>query len=135
MKCVRGIKRRRQDPLSFLNSIFQTANEAMKSNPKSLPFRSPVDTKTNPNYRKVIKKPIDLNIIRTRIDESLYKSKDEYMADVDLMVENCKTYNVADMMLVHDVMELKNICQGVLRSRKKEIAEAEAMIQISEIFK
>ena len=62
-----------------------------------------MDTKTNPNYRKVIKKPIDLNIIRTRysknigdamqvvgdtlrrIDESLYKSKDEYMADVDLM--------------------------------------------------
>ena len=89
----RGIKRRRLDPKSDLNSIFENAWKAMWQDEKSVPFRSAVDSRTAPQYRTLIKTPIDLNIIKTRLSESYYNTKKCFLEDVNLMVSNCRTYN------------------------------------------
>lgn len=48
---------------------------------------------TIPGYTKVIRKPMYLKIIETKIEEGDYKSLDEFKADVSLMFNNCEKYN------------------------------------------
>ena len=159
---------------------------------RSLPFRSAVDSRTNPTYRTLIKNPIDLNIIKTRLEEVvlarslflsfstyhqdtrlesvwtmvqplslpaplralssprshrpsvpltfpnlpssflshpppqfLYTSKKQFVADVTLMVTNCRTYNeTRDRQLVTDVMHLERICNQKLQESSSTIVEA-----------
>ena len=58
------------------------------------PFREPVDTSEVPDYLDVIAEPIDLRTIEKRIQNSNhYKSRHMLLADLQLMVDNCKTYN------------------------------------------
>lgn len=59
-------------------------------------FRLPVSDEQAANYSKVIKNPIDLSTIRKKILSSRYTSKDEFKSDVDLMWDNCITYNGQD---------------------------------------
>jgi len=47
-----------------------------------------------PDYTEVVKEPIDLSTIEKRIrTDNHYKSKRMLLADLMLMVENCKLYN------------------------------------------
>jgi len=58
-----GAAKRREDPKRKLNTIFEQALAAMMEENKSFPFQSAV---TCPEYRKVIRNPIDLCIIQNR---------------------------------------------------------------------
>ena len=129
----RAIKRRRLDPKRDLNSILERALQAMWQDEKALNFRSAVDSRNNPLYRTIVKNPIDLNIIKTRLQECMYTSKKQFMADVALMVSNCKLYNEArDRRLVSDVKELESICNSKLEENRSTLAEAEAMIRLAD---
>ena len=58
------------------------------------PFREPVDIAAIPDYAEIIKEPIDLLTIEKRIrQDNYYKSKAMLLADLVLIVKNCKTYN------------------------------------------
>lgn len=45
------------------------------------------------DYYQVIKNPIDLSVIQTRLNEGWYVTKAIFLADLKRMVENCRTYN------------------------------------------
>lgn len=58
-------------------------------------FLEPV-TQKFPNlkdYLVVIKNPIDLGTIREKLESYQYKSKDDFLGDVQLMFNNCYAYN------------------------------------------
>eukprot|EP00617_Octactis_speculum_P000637 CAMPEP_0185776368 /NCGR_PEP_ID=MMETSP1174-20130828/85401_1 /TAXON_ID=35687 /ORGANISM="Dictyocha speculum, Strain CCMP1381" /LENGTH=101 /DNA_ID=CAMNT_0028464281 /DNA_START=21 /DNA_END=326 /DNA_ORIENTATION=+ len=59
----------------------------------SWPFREPVNTDEVGDYLSIIKDPIDLSLIKRRLDDEFYKSRDMLKADLIRMIENCKTYN------------------------------------------
>ena len=44
-------------------------------------------------YHQVIEEPIDLSVIRLKVDEGSYKSLREVEQDLKLMVNNCETFN------------------------------------------
>ena len=46
------------------------------------------------DYKLVIKKPIDLNLIRRQNNEGKYKFVEEVLDDIQLCWDNCKLYNV-----------------------------------------
>ena len=55
----------------------------------------------------------------------LYTSKKQFVADVTLMVTNCRTYNeTRDRQLVTDVMHLERICNQKLQESSSTIVEA-----------
>jgi hypothetical protein len=56
-------------------------------------FACPVTDLVAPGYSKVIDAPIDLSIIRVKIDRKVYKSIESFDYDVQLMLRNCFTYN------------------------------------------
>lgn len=60
-----------------------------------------------PQYRTIIKRPMDLSTIRKNLESNHYSSLDEYEADIRLMLENCKIFNGAnsDMAKVANMFE------------------------------
>jgi len=64
--------------------------------PRSLPFREPVDEVAlgiYPAYSNIITHPIDLGTIKSQIDNGLYCTKDELIADIQLVWNNAKKFN------------------------------------------
>jgi bromodomain-containing factor 1 len=66
--------------------------------PYSYPFLAPVDAVALniPDYPKIIKNPMDLTTVDTKLKEQQYANADEFYADVKLIFKNCYKYNGAD---------------------------------------
>jgi len=59
------------------------------------PFREPVDWQSLGlfDYPQVIKKPMDLGLVKKKVNEGKYKSIHDAADDVRLIWKNCMTYN------------------------------------------
>ncbi|KAI8618332.1 hypothetical protein BC830DRAFT_1109358 [Chytriomyces sp. MP71] len=59
-------------------------------------FAEPVDpVKLNiPTYFSIIKHPMDLRTIQRKLESNLYRDHNEFRSDVELMLNNCFTFNV-----------------------------------------
>ena len=64
----------------------------------SWPFQTPVDpvAMNIPSYHKVIKKPMDLSTIESKVKSGQYENAKEFEADIRLMFSNCYKFNPAD---------------------------------------
>ncbi|KAJ0388917.1 hypothetical protein P43SY_011931 [Pythium insidiosum] len=58
-------------------------------------FNYPVDpvALNLPTYTEVIKHPMDFGTIKRRLDEGLYVAVDDFVADVELVFTNARTFN------------------------------------------
>lgn len=75
-------------PLSELIEFFKR----IKDHKSSYLFLQNIEEIINqlPTYLEVVKKPIDLNKIETKIMDSKYHTLEEFKDDILLMFDNCK---------------------------------------------
>lgn len=62
----------------------------------SWPFTRPVSRSEVPDYYKVIKNPMDLAKIKSKLNMGRYSSNYEVLSDLQLIFENCDLYNQND---------------------------------------
>jgi len=61
-----------------------------------------------PDYRDLIKHPMDFATMRRKVDLQAYRTVDEVAADFQLMIGNCMTYNAKTTIFYRAAMKLKN---------------------------
>ncbi|KAI8051560.1 putative histone acetyltransferase [Syncephalis plumigaleata] len=85
---------------SAANRRMQQLVHEMQAFPSAWPFLYPVNPDEVLDYYEVITEPmgksIIIIIIIDRVDNDEYKSRDEFIRDVQLIVDNCRAYNGAE---------------------------------------
>ena len=62
--------------------------------PLGILYRKPVDPERDnaPDYKDIIKKPMDLGTVLAKIDDNKYRTVRDWSADINLVFENSKKY-------------------------------------------
>lgn len=74
-----------------LQEILKQILDHLKKLPRAAIFLNKVGKKEAPGYYDIIKNPMDLGTMSKKL--LLYRSLDEFKDDIDLIVNNCLTYN------------------------------------------
>ncbi|PLW33747.1 hypothetical protein PCASD_12510 [Puccinia coronata f. sp. avenae] len=80
---------------------------ALASHPLSQPFRKPVDPirESAPDYFNIIHNPMDFKTMGIKLEMGQYPNREAFKDDVNLIFNNCKTYNLPDSSLVVKYVE------------------------------
>uniref|UniRef100_A0A673GDI1 RING-type E3 ubiquitin transferase n=1 Tax=Sinocyclocheilus rhinocerous TaxID=307959 RepID=A0A673GDI1_9TELE len=65
-------------------------------NELSTDFQEPVTPSSMPEYSEIIKMPMDLSVIRSKLAVRNYKSTEDFVEDVRLIFKNCATFHKED---------------------------------------
>lgn len=113
-----------------LTTLFELMEEAIDDEDPDDPDRKRIeiflelpDKKQYPDYYKKIKSPIACEIIENRIKTNQYQSIDEFRADVKLMFDNARKYNVAGSLVVEDA----NVLEALVEEKAHEIIAQEEL--------
>ena len=82
-------------PDELRHALSPTLQRLYQQDPESMPFRQPVDeiALNIPDYYDVIKKPMDMSLIKRNLDTGKYTDPWEYVDDIWLMFDNAWLYN------------------------------------------
>jgi len=85
------------------------------------PFYKPVDTEQLDlhDYKQVIKKPMDLGTVKTKVETNKYRTAAEFATDMRLIFTNCYKYNPPE----HDVVAMARKLQDVFEMRFAKIPD------------
>merc|ERR1719474_1717110 len=92
-KTYKPIKRRRTDPVITFSSFLESILNELRVMPEAEAFLFPVSSKVVTNYYEVIKRPMDLQTIRDNVQNKKYHSREEFLGDINQMVENSSSFN------------------------------------------
>lgn len=102
------------EALKYCNEILKELF-SKKHSSYAWPFYKPVDAAwlgLN-DYHEIIKKPMDLGTVKSKMDAREYKTSKEFADDVRLIFTNCYKYNPPD----HDVVAMAKKLQEVFESK------------------
>ncbi|XP_076627797.1 homeotic protein female sterile isoform X6 [Colletes latitarsis] len=110
-----------------LSEALKSCNEILKElfskkhSGYAWPFYKPVDAELLGlhDYHDIIKKPMDLGTVKTKMDNREYKTAQEFAGDVRLIFTNCYKYNPPD----HDVVAMARKLQDVFEMRYAKIPD------------
>ncbi|KAG0147815.1 hypothetical protein CROQUDRAFT_655590 [Cronartium quercuum f. sp. fusiforme G11] len=84
------------------HKLCQSLLKKLASNPLGAPFRRPVDPirQGAPDYFNIISNPMDFKTMSDKLEMGQYPDREAFRDDFNLVIQNCKTYNLADSPLV-----------------------------------
>ena len=99
----------------------------IEDDPKSYEFREPVPWRELglSDYPEIIKKPMDLKTVRSKLVKGKYNNYEEFFKDVYLIWDNCKTYNIQGS----DIYKLAEDCEKISRRAINKAKEAIGLIK------
>jgi len=103
-----------KDELKKLNSIINNLFE----NQESVEFRQPVDVKGLglTDYLTIIKTPMDLGTVKKNIKGAKYKYIEEALGDIQLIWDNCKTYNAEGSWIWKQADKLEKYSKKLIKT-------------------
>ena len=87
------LEKREEATLRELRIFLREILSKMARNKLFYMFTRPVDTNEVPDYLDIIKQPMDLETMMTKIDLHTYESAKDFLADIELIVANALEYN------------------------------------------
>uniref|UniRef100_T1HCU3 Transcription initiation factor TFIID subunit 1 n=2 Tax=Rhodnius prolixus TaxID=13249 RepID=T1HCU3_RHOPR len=120
--------RRRTDPVVVLSTILESILNEMRDLPDVQPFLFPVNAKSVPDYYKIVQRPMDLQTIRDNLRQKKYQSREEFLADVNQIVENSTLYNGGKSSLTVAAKRMMTVCVERLREKEERLMRLEKAI-------
>lgn len=65
----------------------------LQNHASAWPFLEPVNVNDVPDYKTIIKHPMDLQTIDQKLERDEYENVDNFKRDVQLVFDNCRLYN------------------------------------------
>ncbi|CAK1547222.1 unnamed protein product [Leptosia nina] len=124
----RPAERRRTDPLVTLSSLLEDVLNTMRHLPDVQPFLFPVNPKLVADYYRVVTRPMDLQTIRENLRQKHYQSREEFLADVNQIVENSNLYNGANSSLTVAAQRMMQRCFEKLAEKEEQFMKLEKQI-------
>nr|CAD7459085.1 unnamed protein product [Timema tahoe] len=124
----RPANRRRTDPVVVLSTILESILNEMRGLPDVQPFLFPVNAKVVPDYHKIVIRPMDLQTIRENLRQKKYQSREEFLADVNQIVENSTLYNGAKSSLTLAARRMFGLCVERLGEKEDRLMRLEKAI-------
>jgi histone acetyltransferase len=82
-----------EDQVTELLGKLQGVWDRVYESEDSWPFLDPVDGVEVVDYYVIIKEPIDMSLIKKRLEKRFYRTREIFIADFRKMFDNCRTYN------------------------------------------
>ncbi|WFD36410.1 histone acetyltransferase [Malassezia cuniculi] len=79
----------------------------LNGHPSSWPFLNPVNAEEVPDYYTVIKNPMDLSTMESKMENNQYATVDDMVKDAQLVFDNCKLYNPASSPYAKSAVKLE----------------------------
>ena len=98
-----------RDIANSMQAKMQSAVDLMRMHPSSGPFWFPVSKAIAPDYYDVVKRPMDLSSMQSKIKNSKYTAMSEFVADFELIAKNCKIYNAKGSPVFREFEMLSDI--------------------------
>ncbi|CAG9840406.1 unnamed protein product [Diabrotica balteata] len=127
-KHSRPANRRRTDPVVVLSTILENILNEMRDMPDVQPFLFPVNQKLVLDYYKIIQRPMDLQTIRDNLRQKKYQSREEFLADVNQIVENSSLYNGPKSSLTIAAQRMLSKCVERLGEKEDRLMRLEKAI-------
>ncbi|XP_060863239.1 transcription initiation factor TFIID subunit 1 [Metopolophium dirhodum] len=124
----RSANRRRTDPLIVLSTIFESILNEMRGMPDVHPFIYPVNVKKVPDYYNIVQRPMDLQSIRDGLHLKKYQNREEFLSDVNQIVENSTLYNGAKSSLTVAARRMLGVCVDRLHEKEERLMLLEKAI-------
>ncbi|XP_050529603.1 bromodomain-containing protein homolog [Daktulosphaira vitifoliae] len=102
---------------AFLNAILQQ----LIAKDTGQIFIEPVDQNEVPDYGDIVKHPMDLQTMETKIKHSEYNSFEDFENDFNLMIANCLAYNSKETIFYKAGIKMRDQGGTVLRTAKRDL--------------
>ncbi|KAI0344708.1 Bromodomain-containing protein [Trametopsis cervina] len=90
----------------------------LQGNSLSFAFRQPVSAEDVPDYHDVIKQPMDLSTMEHKLDTNQYPTLESFLADAQLIFDNCRTYNSEGSSYYKNATKLEKILKDQVASMR-----------------
>ncbi|XP_028984073.1 ATPase family AAA domain-containing protein 2-like isoform X2 [Betta splendens] len=118
------LEEQEEDTLRELRLFLRDVTNRLSQDKRFKAFTKPVDIEEVPDYTEVIKKPMDLSTVLSKIDMHKYGTVKEFLEDVDLIWQNALEYNPdrdpSDRQIRHRACALKDAVHAIIRDELDE---------------
>ncbi|XP_028281971.1 ATPase family AAA domain-containing protein 2 isoform X2 [Parambassis ranga] len=118
------LEEQEEDTLRELRLFLRDVTNRLSQDKRFKAFTKPVDLEEVPDYAEVIKKPMDLSTVLSKIDLHQYGTVKEFLEDVDLIWQNALEYNPdrdpSDRQIRHRACALKDTVHAIIRDELDE---------------
>lgn len=87
----------------------------------SQPFQEEVDKKKHPDYYRIIKRPMDLGTVQSKVERLEYHRLKDFTSDILLIFENARAYNAKSSAIYQAAEALEKIFKEKFVAIKEQI--------------
>ncbi|KAF9911558.1 pre-mRNA-splicing factor prp46 [Linnemannia zychae] len=91
-------------------------------------FSQPVDPTMVPDYATIIKNPMDLSTMRSKVDRNFYPTIDEFLKDFQLVCDNARLYNAKETLYWRQADKLWDWGSRAIERERKTILDRDEEI-------
>ncbi|XP_061462022.1 ATPase family AAA domain-containing protein 2 isoform X2 [Rhineura floridana] len=121
---VKQLEEQEEDTLRELRIFLRNVTHRLAIDKRFRAFTKPVDLHEVPDYVTVIKQPMDLSTVISKIDLHQYLSAKDYLKDIDLICSNALEYNPdrdpGDRLIRHRACSLRDTAYAIIKEEMDE---------------